>query len=179
MPIGRLACWPRVHAQGMTSPLDPWRELHARVAGLDSTRGSVFALSCAEHLVAGTGSSREDVLKNALDAGWSALLMGPTHLSEIVTELEARDDLDEDEVAGVYYAIKAISDPSHAPYAASRAMDAAFARVPYPDGAPAFRPLAEDADSPEVQRELAWQQAALVLIEGPSSLEDLARRLRS
>jgi hypothetical protein len=163
----------------MTSTPDPWRELHARAAGLVSTRGSVFALACAEHLVAGTGSSREDVLRNALDAGWSALLLGPTHLSEIVTELEARDDLDEDEVAGVYYALKAISDPSHAPYAASRAMDAAFARVPYPDGSPAFRRLAEDADSPEVERELAWQQAALVLIEGPSSLEDLARRLRS
>ena len=88
-------------------------------------------------------------------------------------------DVDEDEVAGVYYALKAISDPSLAPYAASRAMDAAFARVPYADGASGFRPVAEDADSPEVRRELAWQQAALVLIEGPSSLEDLARRLRS
>ena len=163
----------------MTSPLDPWRELHTRVAGLDSTRGSAFALSCAEHLVAGTGSSREDVLRNALDAGWSALLLAPTDLSDIVTKLEARDDLDEDEVAAVYYALKAISDPSHALYAASRAMDAAFARVPYPDGAPALRPLAEDADSPEVQRELAWQQAALVLIEELSSLKDLARRLRS
>ena len=64
-----------------------------------------------------------------------------------MTELEARDDVDEDDVAGVYYALKAISDPSHAPYAASRAMDAAIARVPYPDGASAFRPLAEDAGS--------------------------------
>jgi len=47
--------------------------------------------------------------------------------------------------------------PSHATYAASRAMDAAFARVPYRDGAWAFRPLAEDADRLEVQRELACQ----------------------
>jgi hypothetical protein len=58
-------------------------------------------------------------------------------------------------------------------------MDAAFDRVPYPDGARIFRPLELDAASPEVQQELRWQLIALDMVEEPGELAALVPRLRA
>ena len=48
----------------------------------------------------------------------------------------------------------------------------------YPDGATQFRPVDDDAATPVVQREYAWQKEMLELAEGPLPVAELARLLR-
>ena len=117
-------------------PLAPWDELHRRAEALPPDRRAAFALACAEHLVSITASPRQAELRVALARGWAVLDGGSDDLTPLRAQLEGREDVDEDDVAGVYYALGAVQGSADdAWWAARRASDAAYERVPYPNGA--------------------------------------------
>jgi hypothetical protein len=103
----------------------------------------VFALACAARLVRASGAASQRDMDEALAVGWSVALGGAGDCQAVCSTLEPRDDLDNDEVAAVAYALGAVIGESEDAWAvASRAIDAAFERVEYPAGASTFRPLA-------------------------------------
>ena len=161
-------------------PLAPWDELHRRAEALPPDRRAAFALACAEHLVSITASPRQAELRVALARGWAVLDGGSDDLTPLRAQLEGREDVDEDDVAGVYYALGAVQGSADdAWWAARRASDAAYERVPYPNGASIFRPLEADTASLEVEYELTWQRQALEALEGHEPLPEVVARLRS
>lgn len=165
----------------MTNALWGWDEVERRIGLLAPERQAAFALACAEHLVTGERSPRQAELRSMLDQGWMALIDGtPANLSHLRQVLEERDDLDDDEVAAVAYALGAVSGSvDDARWGAGRGRDAAYGRVPYPEDARTFRPLEEDTQSPEVQAELAWQRSAVSQSEDAGSLADLIAQFRA
>lgn len=160
----------------------PWAALHARAEALPAARRACFALACAEHLVSIEAFPRERELRAVLAECWAVLTGGQRDLSRLRAELAAREDLDDDEVAGVAFALEAVASLGSVDatlWASGRALDAAYERVPYPADATRFRPLALDTAEREVQDELSWQDETLELLEGPHALPDLIARLRS
>lgn len=163
----------------MSHGLTPWEEVRARVRALPSDARAVFAIAVTEHLVA-RFRPENDVLRSALSIGWQVALGGGGPLQTVREELERRSDLDEDEVAAVYFALGAAAGSvEDAEYAARRCTDAAFDRVLYPDGAAAFRPLEVDAAHDVVQEELHWETTALDLLETGGVTPDIISRLRA
>ena len=160
----------------------PWSGIHARVAALTADRRGAFAMACAEHLVSLEASTRESQLRAVLADAWVVLLGERGDLAERRRALAAREDLDDDEVAAVAFALDAVAELGRTDatlWAAGRAMDAAYTRVVYEPGATALRPLSVDTAEPVVQAELAWQAKAVGLLEGPGSLPEVVEALRS
>lgn len=94
-------------------------------------------------------------------------------------DLESRDDLDDDPVAAVTYAMGAVDgDADTAWWTTSRLLDAAFERVPYPAEATAFRPVIEDAQHETVRQELRWIDETLSLLEQEGLTRGVIERLR-
>ena len=163
----------------MSDALAPWEEVRDRVRALPSVAQAVFALAVTERLVA-RSRSENDALRSALSVGWHVALGGDGPWQTVREELERRSDLDEDDVAAVYFALGAAAGSAEdVGYAARRCADAAFARVPYPDGAAVFRPLEVDAAHAVVQEELHWQTTALDLLETGGATPDIISRLRA
>jgi hypothetical protein len=159
---------------------DPWQQIRRRLAQLPPERQAVVALASAEHLVALSAPPDQEELRRFLALGWAALKTGHPDLSGSRDELLNRDDVDDDEVAAVAFALgAAMGSVNDAWWAVNRCGDAAFDRVPYLDDSTSFRPLSDDAASPQVQREVAWQQATLSLVEESASLATAIHRLRA
>jgi hypothetical protein len=92
-----------------------------------------------------------------------------------IVELDTRSDCDDDDVACVAHALETVVSPQPAQNvigAVDRAIAAAYDRVPYPEGAIAFRPLSEDTRDPAVQHELAWQAWTLTILEHVDDFAD-------
>ncbi|KSW29915.1 hypothetical protein [Cellulomonas sp. B6] len=158
-------------------PLAPFDAVWDAVATLPTPARAMFALACAERLARAAG--RDDELSEALEAGWAAADGQPADLAPLRSELEDRDDLDDDDPAATYFALGAAAGSvKDCRAAANRAMDAAFARVTYPAGATTFRPLADDAAEPPVQDELAWQRAAATRLADDGPTDDVRAWLR-
>ncbi|KQR08615.1 hypothetical protein [Cellulomonas sp. Leaf334] len=150
-------------------PLDAFRAVWDHVLTLPPAARAMFALGCAERQV--RAADRHAELLSALEAGWTVARGGSVDLAAVRAELDARDDLDDDDVAATYFALgSAVGDPQDCRAAASRAMDAAFARAEDDEDATGFRPLADDATGAPVTAELAWQQAAAARLatDGPT-----------
>ena len=109
-----------------------------------------------------SGAPSASELREALRVGWSAAMDGSGDCQLARLAVEMRDDLDADEVAAVACALGAVCGDDKAAWGAvSRALDAAFERVEYPEDARSFRPLDEDLATKPVQTELRWQEEAL------------------
>jgi len=164
----------------VSNPLTPWKAIRDRLLALPEASRAVFALACAERLVAHTTSERTPGLRAALTLGWSAVLAGQGDLAELCREFDTRPDLNDDEVAAVAYALRAAGgSPDDAWWAASREMDAAFERIAHSEVVNGFRALDVDAAEPVVQAEMQWQQAVLDQLEQTGPTEELVSRLRS
>jgi hypothetical protein len=162
------------------TPPAPWDELHRRAHALPPDRLAAFALACAECLVNLEASARQAELRQALARGWAVLAGGADDLAPLREQLEARDDVDDDPVASVYYALGGVQGSADdAWWAAERASDAAYERVPYLDDASTFRSLEVDTASEEVQQELARQRDALAALEADGPLPEVIARLRT
>lgn len=161
----------------MTEPT-PWDALRLRLEALVPQRRAAFALACAEHLVAMEATPREAELRAPLAQGWEALLGAPDDLGPLHARLEERADLDDDEVAGVAFALGAVMGGyEDAWWAANRARDAADARVSYRE--PSFQPADADAAERIMQDELDWQLGAVAALEVDEPLSTVVTRLRS
>lgn len=151
-----------------------WTALRVRVDALPTDRQAAFALACAS----GAVDDRVDLLA-ALEAGWSALVDG-ADVTEVVLGLARSQDLDEDPVAATCYALWAVqAEDGAAWWAASRAVDQAFADVRYAAAETAFRPLEVDAHDPLVQGELGRQVHLLQIAESAADLSEAVARLRA
>lgn len=130
-----------------------------RLAALSVVQSVWHALACAARLIATEEPARRAELRVALDTAWVLAESGARSLAEAAEkELLARPDVDDDPVAAVVYAIgAALGSSEAAAWAASRSLDAAFARVPYPPHAQLLRALEDDMASDVVQHELRWQ----------------------
>lgn len=149
--------------------LEPFDAVWDEVLTLSPAARAMFALACAERLVRAAGGP--DDLQTGLDAGWEVATGGSADLEALRSELEEREDLDDDEVAATFFALGAAAGSAKdCRAAASRAVDAAFALIPYHPEETTFRPLADDFASPQVQAELAWQRAAAarLVLDGPT-----------
>jgi hypothetical protein len=158
----------------------PWAALHARASGLGPERRAAFALACAEHLVRITGAKPDLLITTA--EGWAALAGGTADLPDRIVELDTRSDCDDDDVACVAHALETVVSPQPAQNvlgAVDGAIAAAYDRVPYPEGATAFRPLSEDTRDPAVQQELTWQARTLTILERVDDFAEACARLRS
>lgn len=165
--------------EAMPEAQERWAEMQRRLGRLPAERQAVVALAGAERLVGVTASVRESELRLLLAQGWAAVT-GSRDLSRLREGLLERDDLDDDEVAAVTFALGAVmGSVQDAWWAVSRCLDAAFDRVPYPDDATSFRPVEEDAASPGVRREMEWHLAALSVAEESDSLPAAIERLRA
>lgn len=130
-----------------------------QLAALSDVESVWHALGCADRLIATDGPRRRADLRRALETAWRLAASGDRHPAELAAaDLLARPDVDDDPVAAVVYAIQAALGSSQAAaWAASRSLDAAFERVPYPPDTHSFRLLEEDMASDVVQLELRWQ----------------------
>ncbi len=104
--------------------------------------------------VVAQGAVGPDVdLLGSLQSGWDALV-DHGDATQVMTDIERDHDLDDDAVAATYYALTSVQGQAGAAWwAASRAMDQAFAAVEYPEDASTFRPVEADAPSAVVQSE--------------------------
>jgi len=162
------AMTPKSSADGS---LEPFEAVWNQVLTLSPAARAMFALACAERVVRAAG--RSDELRATLDAGWTVASGGSAELARLRSELDDREDLDDDDLAATYFALGAAAGSAKdCRAAASRAMDAAFALVPYGPAETTFHPLADDAATAPVQAELAWQQAAgaRLAVEGPTDV---------
>jgi hypothetical protein len=159
--------------------LRPWEEVRARVRALPARARAVFALAAAERLLSCCRPG-DDALGSALAVGWRVALSGGGPWQAVRDELEQRPDLDDDEVAAVFFALGAAAGSAEdAEWTARRCADAAYGRVPYPEGATEFRPLGVDTSDAVVQEELLWQETALDLIEESGAAPEVIDRLRT
>ena len=142
-----------------------WKAMRSRVDALPADRQAAFALACAQ------GAVGSDVgLLGSLQSGWDALV-DHGDATQALTALERDHELDDDAVAATHYALSSVQGQAGAAWwAASRAMDQAFAGVEYPQDAVAFRPVEADALSAMVQSETTRQ---LRLLEAAESARDL------
>ena len=152
---------------------ESWTALRSRVDALPADRQAAFALAYAE------GAVGPDVdLLGALESGWNALASGGD-VAQILTRLERGQELDVDPVAVTHYALSSVRGEAGAAWwAASRAMDQAFDGVEYPKDVVAFLPVEADAQSREVQAEIARQIRLLQAAESAPDLAAAISRLR-
>ncbi|MGD8201293.1 hypothetical protein ACQE98_11575 [Ornithinimicrobium sp. W1679] len=151
-----------------------WAASRERVDALPADRQAAFALACA----AGAVGDRTGLLA-ALEGGWSALVDG-TDVTEVVLELARGQELDDDPVAATGYALCAVQGEAGAAWwAASRAVDHAFAGVRYDAAESAFRSLEVDAQDPFVRAEFARQAQLLQVVESATDLSEAVARLRA
>jgi len=151
---------------------ESWTASRSRVDALPADRQAAFALACAESAV---GPDVE--LLGALESGWNALASGGD-VAQILTRLE-RQELDVDPVAATHYALSSVRGEAGAAWwAASRAMDQAFDGVAYPKDGVAFLAVEADAQSREVQAEIARQIRLLQAAESAPDLAAAISRLR-
>ena len=145
------------------------------MAALSEVESLWHALACADRLIATDDPARRAELRGALDTAWGLSESGARSLAEAAAaDLLARPDVDDDPVAAVVYAIRAALGSSEAAtWVASRSLDAAFARVPYPPHAEFFRPLEEDMASDVVQHELRWQLRVADLVSTASTVREV------
>ena len=150
-------------------------EHKARLAALTDVQSVWLSLACAERLLARASDEQRGVLRDALDTAWDALAAAdPARAASLAAVLEQRDDLDDDPVASVFFALEAVAGvPDAAGWGAARGIDDAFERVPYPDGATEFRPLEEDTATETVQLELRWQVQAADVASQAATSEDV------
>jgi hypothetical protein len=150
-------------------------EHKSRLAALTDDRAVWMALACAERLLARASADQQAVLRDALSSAWEALAAADrTRAAALAAVLEERDDLDDDPVASVYFALEAVAGtPDAAGWGAARGIDDAFERVPYPDGATEFRPLVEDAATETVQQELRWQMLAADTVSQAATADEV------
>lgn len=146
-----------------------------RLAALSEVESVWHALACADRLIATDDPARRAELRVALDTAWRLSESGARSLAEATAaELLARPDVDDDPVAAVVYAIgAALGSSEAATWAASRSLDAAFARVPYPPHAQVLRPLEEDMASDVVQHELRWQLRVAEFVTTASTIREV------
>lgn len=146
-----------------------------RLAALSSVESLWHALACADRLIATDDPGRRGELRAALDTAWGLSESGTRTLAEAAAaELLARSDVDDDPVAAVVYAIQAALGSSEgATWAASRSLDAAFAKVPYPPDAQFLRPLEQDVASDLVQHELRWQLKVADFVATASTVREV------
>ena len=150
----------------------------SRVLNLPPEAQAVHALACAQRVVRARGEASAD-LESALNTGWSVVKSGQGDCAEIRRELESRDDLDDNPIAAVTYALAAVDRVADSAWwATSRLLDAAFERVPYPIEATVFRPVAEDAQHETVRQELQWIDETLTLLEQEGATSGVIDRLR-
>jgi hypothetical protein len=169
--------WHNAHV-GIRGPAES-QELRRRLAALAVERQACFALACAKHLVEASSQARKAELLGVIARGWAALLGAHDAAASMRSRLSTSNNLDDDEVAAVAFALDAVNGvPESAYWAASRALDAAFKRVPYEDEKRTFRPLAVDAARPIVQQEVAWQRQLPAQVEGPTALSELVVLVR-
>lgn len=162
----------------MVADSTPWAALHARVSALEPDRQAAFALACAEHLVRRDSDKPE--LLESIAAGWAVLTGRAQDLMARLIDLDARSDIDEDDVACVRYAVGAVASPGadRSPlWASDRAIAAAYEKVPYAD-AGTFRSLSDDSMDPSVREELEWQAKALAVLEGAATLSEACEKLQ-
>lgn len=173
-----MARCPPVSADSLnTDPLGAFRAVWNQVLSLPPTRQAMFALGCAERLAHAAG--RTDELLPALEAGWTVACGGSADLAPLLADLDARDDLDDDELAATFYALRAAAgSPQDCRWAASRAMDAAFALVDRDDDTTLFSPLAVEGVSGPVLAELTWQQTAAARLAESGASESVLAWLR-
>jgi hypothetical protein len=155
-------------------------ERDARLAALTDAQTVWMALACAERLAAADTAARGHVQREALDTAWNELTATHTELLGVLVEsLEARDDVDDDPVATVVYALQAVAGvPGAARWAAQRCIDAAFERVSYPPGVTTFRSLHEDAAADVVKEELQWQIAIAEYLTRATTVEEVREWVR-
>ena len=152
--------------------------VRSRVLNLPPAAQAVHALACAQRVVRASDDGSAD-LESALHAGWSVVKSGHGDCAEIRRDLELRDDLDDDPIAAVTYAIGAVDRVAESAWwATSRLLDAAFEHVPYPVEATVFRPVAEDAQHETVRQELLWIDETLSLLEQEGATSGVIDRLR-
>jgi hypothetical protein len=155
------------------------RALRSKLAELASNAQAVFALACAERTVRATGGDSERAMDDPLALGWSAVLGGPGECGPARASVQARDDLENDEVAAVFYALGAVlGRPDDAWWAATRAMDAAFERGERKPAKRRLLPRDKSAPSETVQLELLWQREALQLLAREGASPTAIVRLR-
>ena len=163
----------------MSDGLPAWAAVRARVRALPRTPRAAFALAVTEHLVART-RPEHDPLWAALQIGWHGALDRDDTWEPVREELARRPDVDDDDVAAVYYALGAAAgSAADAEWAAQRCLDAAFDRVAYPASAGTFRPVEVDAAEPVVREELSWQETVLDLLEKSGATAEIISRLRA
>lgn len=150
-------------------------EHKARLAALTDVQAVWMALACAERLLGRASPDQQSVLRDALTSAWESLATADSErAATLAAVLEERDDLDDDPVAAVFYALEAVAGvPDAAGWGAARGIDDAFERVPYPDGATGFRPLEEDTATETVQQELRWQMLAADVVSGSATADDV------
>jgi hypothetical protein len=144
--------------------------LLSRLEALHPVARGAFAAACAQRLLLIDPPSTEVALTRlAVSTAWR-ILRDPeaAGADEVLVQLDAldEDDLDEDAVAGAYYALKAATSGSsqEAAWAAGRAFDAAFEAAKEPPSM-SYRPLADDARDPHVQNEYRAQLQTLEVLE--------------
>ena len=151
-----------------------WSCLHSRVDALPRDRQAAFALACAQGTV-----GRDAGLLGSLQSGWDALVIGGD-ATQAIEDLECGHDLDDDAVAATRYALSSVNGEAGAAWwAASRAMDQAFAGVEYPEDAVAFHPVQADALSTLLQSEITRQLRLLQIAESARDLSAAVVHLRS
>ncbi|MFT4167018.1 MAG: hypothetical protein QM650_17410 [Microlunatus sp.] len=163
----------------MAADSAPWAALQTRVSALEPARQAAFALACAERLVRRDSDKTE--LLESIAAGWAVLAGGTQDLTARLVDLDARSDIDEDDVACVRYAVGAVANPGadRSPlWASDRAIAAAYEKVSYAADAGTFRSLPDDSMNPNVQEELTWQAKALAVLEEATALSGACETLR-
>ena len=150
---------------GCVGTYESWKSLRNRVETLPADRQGAFALACAQ----GAAGLNVELL-GSLNLGWEALV-GHGDVTQALVDLERDHALDDDAVAATHYALHSVQGQAgSAWWAASRAMDQAFAGVEYPADAVEFRPVEADALSAVVQSESTRQ---LRLLQAAESAKDL------
>jgi hypothetical protein len=164
----------------VAEPLAYRDSLRRRIVALPPLLQAVFALACAEHLVSLEASPRQATLRAAIDRGFEQLAGESGDLAALHAALSGREDVDDDEVAAVVFALGAVlGRPNSAWWTADRSLDAAYDRAPHPVKAAMFRPLEDDTADPSVQQEISWQTEAVKALENGPDWGDIAASLRS
>jgi hypothetical protein len=159
---------------GAVDTYEGWKALRSRVDALPRDRQAAFALACAQGTV-----GRDAGLLGSLESGWDALVNGGD-ATQSFADLERGHDPDDDAVAATHYALSSVNGEAGAAWwAASRAMDQAFASVEYPEDTVAFHPVEADALSTLMQSAITRQLRLLQIAESARDLSAAVAHLRS
>ena len=125
----------------------------------------LLALACAERLVRSDTVPRTASIIPQLDQGWLAVVNTRINCAPALAALEDRRDPDDDAIAAVAYALRAVlGEEDSAWHAVNRMIDDAFERVSEEQRESSFRPLDEDFAAEEVQETFRWISATITLL---------------